>query len=147
VAGTESDLLEITGTARLDGERRVQAMPSFQLTVGDAVEVLRYGKRQGVFAWVSGLDLAAGRHLRASYDRLASCEAPDEPSMAGSLCLKLSAQALPPECRAPQRQLSWADKDAMARILSQSDSASLYWQMGCLGATINRRGAVTAPLD
>jgi hypothetical protein len=118
-AGTESDLLEISGTARLDGERQVLAMPSFQPTVGEGVEVLRYGKRQGVFARVPGLDPPDGRHLRAFYE-----EPGDEPGTAGSLWLRVTGQALPPECRASQRTLSWAaDNDAMARILSQSDSA------------------------
>jgi hypothetical protein len=118
-AGTESDLLEISGAARLDGERRVLAMPSFQPTVDERVEVLRYAKRQGVFARVPGLDLAAGRHLRASY------EEPGGPGTAGSLWLRVTAQALPAECSAPQRPLVWADdNDAMARILSQSDSAA-----------------------
>jgi len=118
-AGTESDLLEISGTARLDGERQVLAMPSFQPTVGEGVEVLRYAKRQGVFARVPGLDLAPGRHLRAFY------EEPGEPGTVGSLWLRVRAQALPAECRAPQRPLVWADdNDDMFRILSQSDSAA-----------------------
>jgi hypothetical protein len=90
VAGTESDLLEISGAAQLDGEGRVLVMPSFQPGFGERVEVLRYTERGGVFASVTGLDLASGRHLRASY------EEPGGPGTAGSLWLA------PVECSGAQ---------------------------------------------
>ena len=93
VAGTESDLLEVTGTARLDGERTIATVGAFRPALGEAVEVIRYGQRRGVFARVTGLDLAEGLHLSARY------EDPTQLGQPGSLRLVARPTPLPAECR------------------------------------------------
>lgn len=116
--GTESDLLEVTGTVSLDGERRVTVKPGFQPSVGEKVAVLRYAGRKGVFARTRGLDISPGLHLRALY------EEPAASGTAGTLSLQAARTGLPSDCRSPASPLTWASAKAeVGRIISQSTSA------------------------
>ncbi len=52
IPGDESDQLDVTGTATLDGLLLVGLVPDYQPNPGDVFEVLRWSARQGQFATV-----------------------------------------------------------------------------------------------
>lgn len=113
-----ADLLEVDGTVRLAGERIVALLGGFRPSIGQEVEVARYGGRHGTFTRVSGLDIAPGLHFWALY-REAALNGP------GSLRLQAQAEALPTECRRPSQTLDWpGSKNVVAQILSQSAAAT-----------------------
>jgi hypothetical protein len=115
---TVADVLEVSGAARLDGERRVVMLGGFNPAVGQDVEVARYGGRQGTFVRVSGLDLGPDLHLRARYQE-AAINGP------GSLHLQARAEAVPAECNAQSQTLDWSgSRDTVAQILGQSTTAT-----------------------
>ncbi|HEX2517348.1 MAG TPA: hypothetical protein VH257_21780, partial [Chloroflexota bacterium] len=63
--GTQFDQLTVSRTATLDGALEVKLIGGFVPADGDAIQVLTFGSRSGVFSAISGLDLGGGRSLRA----------------------------------------------------------------------------------
>lgn len=122
----KADLLDVLGTARLDGTREISIPSQLSATLGESVEVLRYEDRQGVFTWIDGLDHPPPRVFQADYR-----ERPTEFGRSGSLHLEASSASLPAECVAPSgRRLSWKEDEAsITAILDRSPSARYLRRM------------------
>ena len=62
------DVLQVTGTATLDGTLNVSLINGYVPTPPDAFQVLTFGSRSGDFATKNGLELGGGKYLSAAYN-------------------------------------------------------------------------------
>jgi hypothetical protein len=61
-------LLQVSGTATLDGTLSIALAGGYVPNVGDPLSVLTFGSRSGDFAATSGFDLGGGLFLSPQYD-------------------------------------------------------------------------------
>jgi hypothetical protein len=61
------DVLNITGTAYLDGLLEISLLNGFSPTLGDTFDILNFGSYGGQFAMVQGLDLGSGKYFELDY--------------------------------------------------------------------------------
>ncbi len=67
IAGTEFDLLSITGDANLDGVLDVSILGGFVPAIGNSFQILTSASRTGQFASITGSDLGGGLLLDVIY--------------------------------------------------------------------------------
>ncbi|MBL8384075.1 MAG: autotransporter-associated beta strand repeat-containing protein [Burkholderiales bacterium] len=65
--GTEYDVIDVSGSASLDGTLAVELIGGFHPQLGDAFTVMTWNSRSGQFATITGLDLGGGLRLDPVY--------------------------------------------------------------------------------